>query len=96
VAEYLLGEMSYRSLGRKYGVDFRTLHSWVSNYRGESVSKKKEKSVNQGSSELPTDIKELQEELRKANLKNKLLDAMIDIAEDELKISIRKKSGARR
>lgn len=95
MAEYLLGEMSYRSLGRKYGVDFRTLHSWVSKYRGESVSKKKEKSVNQGRSELPADIKELQEELRKAKLKNKLLDAMIDIAEDELKISIRKKSGAR-
>lgn len=40
--------------------------------------------------ELPTDIKKLQEELRKAKLHNELLNTMIDIAEDQLKINIRK------
>ena len=43
--------------------------------------------------ELPTDVKKLQEELRKAKLHNKLLNAIIDIAEEQLKIDIRKKSG---
>ena len=45
--------------------------------------------------ELPTDVKQLQEELRKAKLHNKLLNAIIDIAEEQLKIDIRKKSGTK-
>ena len=27
IAEYLLGEISYRSLGKKYRIDFRLIHS---------------------------------------------------------------------
>jgi hypothetical protein len=38
----------------------------------------------------------LQEELRKVKLQNELLNAIIDIAEDQLKINIRKKSGTKR
>ena len=45
--------------------------------------------------ELPADVKQLQEELRKAKLHNKLLNAIIDIAEEQLKIDIRKKSGTK-
>ena len=46
--------------------------------------------------ELPSDVKSLQEELRKVKLHNELLNAIIDIAEDQLKINIRKKSGTKR
>jgi len=45
---------------------------------------------------LSNEVKQLQQELRKAQLHNKLLNAMIDIAEDQLKIDIRKKSGTKR
>ena len=45
---------------------------------------------------LPTDVTQLQQELRKAQLKNKLLNAIIDIAEEQLEIDIRKKSGTKR
>lgn len=45
--------------------------------------------------QLPTDVKQLQEELRKAKLHNKLLNAIIDIAEDQLNIDIRKKPGTK-
>ncbi|HEY6435006.1 MAG TPA: hypothetical protein VIY47_00320 [Ignavibacteriaceae bacterium] len=45
---------------------------------------------------LPTEVKLLQEELRKSKLYNELLNTMIDIAEDQLKIDIRKKSGTKR
>ena len=44
---------------------------------------------------LPTEVKLLQEELRKAKLHNELLTTMIDIAEKQLNISIRKKSGTK-
>ncbi len=48
------------------------------------------------SATLPTEVKALHEELRKARLHNELLNTMIDIAEDQLKIDIRKGSGTRR
>jgi transposase-like protein len=101
IAEYLLGDTTYRKLSEKYGVDFRIIHSWVTRYKGKAVvvnKIKKKSSPNQPDpkEQLPTDVKQLQEELRKARLHNKLLNAMIDIAEDQLKIDIRKKSGTRR
>ena len=44
---------------------------------------------------LQDEVKSLKEELEYAQLKAKALDTMIDIAEEQLKIQIRKKSGAR-
>jgi transposase-like protein len=97
IAEYLLGETTYRKLGAKYGVDFRRVHSWVTKFQGKPVSKIKPKNKTEDNpkEELPTDVKQLREELRKAKLHNKLLNAIIDIAEEQLKIDIRKKSGTK-
>ena len=98
LAEYLLGNTTYRKLGSKHGVDFRVIHYWVSKFQGKEVKKVKSKSKpNQDvpQEELPTDVNQLQEELRKAKLHNKLLNAIIDIAEEQLKIDIRKKSGTK-
>ena len=98
IAEYLLGDTTYRKLGAKYGVDFRAIHHWVSKFQGKEVKKVKPISkLNQEvlQEELPADVKQLQEELRKAKLHNKLLNAIIDIAEEQLKIDIRKKSGTK-
>jgi transposase-like protein len=98
IAEYLLGETTYRKLGAKHGVDFRAIHHWVSKFQGKPVKKVKPKIKSTDDlpqEELPTDVKQLREELRKAKLHNKLLNAMIDIAEEQLKIDIRKKSGTK-
>lgn len=97
IAEYLVGETTYRKLETKYGIDFRLIHSWVMKYQGKKQKPNtlpKLKEVEE--TPLPTDVKQLQTELRKAQLHNKLLNAMIDIAEDQLKIDIRKKSGTKR
>ena len=98
IAEYLLGDTTYRKLGAKHGVDFRAIHHWVTKFQGKPVKRVKPKSKSDEShlkEELPTDVKQLQEELRKAKLHNKLLNAIIDIAEEQLKIDIRKKSGTK-
>ncbi|MFM9840029.1 MAG: hypothetical protein ACKVOQ_17315 [Cyclobacteriaceae bacterium] len=98
IAEYLLGETTYRKLGAKHGVDFRAIHHWVSRFQGKPVKKVKPKIKSTDDlpqEELPTDVKQLREELRKAKLHNKLLNAIIDIAEEQLKIDIRKKSGTK-
>lgn len=99
VAEYLTGNTSYRKLAAKHNVSFNTLHRWVNNFQSKSLKKEKAiKPAQQANQpeQLPTDVKQLQEELRKARLHNELLNAMIDIAEEQLKIDIRKKSGTRR
>lgn len=99
IAEYLMGEITFRKLAEKHKVDYRIIHSWVRKFRGISLKKAKSiKKKNQKIQEesLPTDVKQLQEALRKAELHNKLLNAIIDIAEDQLKIDIRKKSGTKR
>jgi transposase len=99
VAEYLIGGTTYRKLADKHQVDFRALHRWVITFQGKSVKKEKASKPQQQANQteqLPTDVKQLQEELRKVKLHNELLNAMIDIAEDQLKIDIRKKSGTRR
>lgn len=98
ITEYLLGNTTFRKLGIKHEVDFRIIHYWVKRFQGKLVKKSKPKiksKVAPTQEELPSDVKQLQEELRKAKLHNKLLNAIIDIAEDQLKIDIRKKSGTK-
>lgn len=49
----------------------------------------------QSETEVSDEVKALQAALAQAELKIKALDTLIDIAEEQLKINIRKKSGAR-
>ena len=97
IAKYLLGKKSYRQLGLEYNIDFRLIHSWVKKIQGKPMRKSKPKlEIKTKLSEpLPTDLKVLQEEFRKVKLYNELLNSMIDIAEEQLKIDIRKKSGTK-
>ncbi len=44
---------------------------------------------------LKNEIKELKNELERARVKNIFLETMVDVAEETLDISIRKKYGAR-
>ena len=96
ISEYLIGDSTYRSLEKKYGIDYRIIHSWVTKFKGKTVRKKDTKITQNAISEpLSVEVKVLQEELRKAKLHNELLNTMIDIAEEQLKIKIRKKSGTK-
>ena len=98
IAEYLKGNISYRELGEKHGIDFRIVHSWVSAIIGNPLKSTPTLSLppaKEGTL-LPTEVTKLQEELRKTKLYNEVLNAMIDIAEGQFKIDIRKKSGTKR
>lgn len=94
IAEYMMGEVSYRNLGKKHGIDFRIIHLWVNEFKGISMSKTKKQNGLTKQAVLG-DLKTLQEELHRAKLHNELLNTMIDIAEEQFKISIRKKSGTK-
>lgn len=98
VAEYLTGKISLRKLSAKYGIRHQKLHKWVQRFQGTLRKKMAVKMFDADSISEPisSETKQLQKELRKAHLHNKLLNAMIDIAEEQLGIIIRKKSGAKR
>lgn len=108
VNEYLIGAGTCRELGKKYGVSYRSVSRWVRAYdssiREEALYAKaatlpgmhKEDEIKkQAAPDQAAEILELKKQLEAERLHNKLLTAMIDIAEEELKIPIRKKYGTR-
>jgi transposase-like protein len=97
IAEYLSGSTTYRKLEKKHGIDFRTIHSWVMTHKGKDY--KKESMLLLKPTDSLSDSKEVQrlkKELATAQLHAKLLNTIIDLAEKELNIDIRKKSGTKR
>jgi transposase-like protein len=104
VAEYVTGELSYREMEERYGVSSSTLQRWVKASAGEEIEQVGAAETggrsDAGAADLAggmgSEVKRLRQELREAELHNKLLNAMIDIAEERFEIPIRKKRGARR
>ena len=77
----------------------KLIRKWITAFKEENVeisvsnpTDMANKKTNQSES---AEIKALRKELEFANMKIKALDTMIDIAEDQLKVDIRKKSGAK-
>jgi transposase len=96
LSEYLQGETSYRILAKKYGISHNTIAKWVKKLREKEVQLALSKLIpcieKEGSS---TEVTELQKQLRAAQLKNKLLETMLDIGEDQYGIDLRKKPGTK-
>lgn len=83
-----------RGLSRKYEVTRATLHRWVKAYQsGQDIEERQSKV--QARVEMPKDVKRLQRELYEARLEAKLYKTMVEVAERDLGIPIRKKSGAK-
>jgi transposase len=108
IIEYLTQGTGYRKLAAKYGVSRSTINKWVMIHQGihnlprtekqekhylSPMSKKSEKS-DQKQQELEQKIAVLEKQLAWEKLRVEALDTMINIAEKQLDISIRKKSGS--
>ena len=93
VEEYLAGGVSLRELGRRYGINHRTIHRWTKGYEREDLVVKPK--LSEAMKEMPKDLKRLQRELYEARLEAKLYKTMVELAEREMGIVIRKKSGAK-
>jgi transposase-like protein len=94
VGEYLAGGTTYRRLSRKYGVARTTVHKWVASGIGKENPGMDEAQARE--SDESAQVRRLKAELEKARIENKLLSAMIEIAEEQLGVAIRKKRGAKR
>ena len=106
--EYLSGRFSYAVAAEEYGLaDKAVVREFVRWYRNkyelgfenEHTDMAKSKSSpatapDSAAADLQKQIKELEAALRLSNLKVEALETMIDIAEEQLHIDIRKKSGS--
>jgi transposase-like protein len=92
VEEYLRGGISLRELGRRHGIRHQTLYRWVKAYQsGQQNESRRPEAIR----EMPKEVGRLQRELYEARLEAKLYRTMVEVAEKEFGIKIRKKSGAR-
>lgn len=87
ISEYLTGDQTFLALSRKYGVNLRTIQTWVRVYR------KHKKSTETNSDQQ--DDKLLKKRLEQSELKNELLEEMLRLSEELTGIDLRKKFGPR-
>ena len=105
IQEYLTTNISMNQMTKKYHIGHETIPKWMSIF---GIPMPNEAPVQKGMiqdnelTEKPVSIeswearlKELQSELDREKLKNLALTTMIEVAEEELHINIRKKAGAK-
>ena len=97
IIEYLAGGTTTRSLAKKSGYSRATISRWVIKEKKEMSKREllKTSQVLTGKQGMPTDVKALQAALRTAELKICLLEAMIEVADEQFGTDIRKKAGTR-
>ena len=99
VAEYLAGGVTFRQLATKHKLDYRNVYQWVAKFRGKGRFRQRivngpfRKQVK--AMVLSPEVIELQAELRKAHLKNLLLNEMLRLSENLTGIELRKKYGTK-
>jgi transposase len=105
VREYLSTDVSQKDLMQKFNIrGNNTIKLWMRKFDVQTPSQQqielqrimaKEKEKTPYELELEAKVKRLESQLEDEKLRTLALRTMIDIAEKELKISIRKKSGAK-
>jgi transposase-like protein len=97
------GQLTPKQAVGRYHIAFSTIKSWLQKYtdgNGElysSINRQMRKKITKQQKGKPAndEVTELKQKLADAELKIAALDTLIDVAEDQLKITIRKKPGAR-
>lgn len=111
VKEAMSGDESLASLANRYKVGKRSISRWLNHYEKEFIStlapsineeskqmSQPPKSSNQepeDSKEMDLRLRELEEALRLAKLKSEAYEHLIKLAEEQYKISIKKKYGTK-
>jgi transposase-like protein len=104
VKMYLSGHYTKLQIVRLFGVSYSGLDRWINKFGSAYLEEKEEdqqlsltadmkKPTSDDQEDLRLRIAELEKKLEMAKLKTELLETMIDIAEEELHIPIRKKYG---
>lgn len=96
--DYLTSDLSYSQVAKKYELNssgvVRWFVKWYQSHHGTELSISNSSPPQQATSP-PVEVKELEKQLANANLKIAALEIMIEIAEKDLGIDIRKKPGTK-
>ena len=105
IQEYLTTDVSMSEMTRKYNIGHSSIPRWMDNFGipmpervlpSNVMVQQNEKQTSAITVEsLENQLKSLQAELEREKLRNLALNTMIDVAEEELHIDIRKKAGAK-
>ncbi|QRQ59653.1 transposase [Sphingobacterium multivorum] len=100
VQEVESGRLSQRAVERTYKINRRTIDSWITQFSLLPLIRPTQKPMKEPNESskiklLSKQVLELQKALEKANLKINGLETLIQVSEEELKIKIRKKPGAK-
>ena len=105
VQEYLMSDATVREIQKKYGIKSGScISEWIRKFDLKSPTKEElelEKTMKEQSQRTPKEqelelrVKQLEKDLEKERLRSLALNTMIDIAERDLKIKVRKNSGAK-
>jgi transposase-like protein len=105
VQDYLSGHQSVREVAERYNLTYGSVSGWVRRFGADienenakeevALSSMPEEGNKEGFDELKKRNEELLKKLEHANLKVSGLEIMIDIAEQQLGVDIRKKSGTK-
>ena len=105
VQEYLMSDATVSEVQKKYGIKCRScISDWVRKFGLDKPTEREiefEKAMKEQSQKTPREQElelensQLKKELEKERLRTVVLNKMIDIAERDLKIKVRKNSGAK-
>lgn len=99
VQEINAGLLSKEEARRRYGIKGKSaVLNWIRKFDVSKNTAMNSKKINQTSKsvkELELENRRLKEELEMEQLRVRALNIMIDLAEDQLQVSIRKKSGTK-
>lgn len=98
--EYIHGDQSYAQVGIRYGIDRTTVHYWVKRYYPElRFGEQKPVDMTEGEQKELEALRKQNEDLKKkleySEMKAHAWEIMVDIAEKQLGIDIKKKSGTK-
>jgi|EndMetStandDraft_4_1072995.scaffolds.fasta_scaffold19963_1 transposase-like protein len=100
IKDYLSGEASLRTLGERYKCPHTRIYRWIMAHKKQTT---KRALLNPGPVKTPlpeqdsmsTDVGSLQEEVQMLKIRILLLEATIDISDEQFGTSMRKKVGTR-
>lgn len=96
IDEVLTGVLNKEEARRKYGLKGSSaVLNWIRKFEEKKSSMKNPVKSGKSTEELEAENARLKQELEIEQLRNRALNVMIDIAERQFKIPIRKKSGAK-
>ena len=94
IREYEAGGVGYRTLAKKYGTSLSSVSRMIKASKKDHPTPA-ENQIALEEADLPDDVTQLKQEIRKLKLKLALQDTIIEISGRELGVDLRKKRGTR-